>query len=153
MDAGSKRVQHETIVVDRVFAASPMQVFAAFADVKARERWAKPSGDELKYLEDDFTPGGRDVFRCGSPGALIYRGDVRYESIVPNARIVYVETLTREGAMLSSALVTMQMIPANGGTLLRMTAQMAVYDESGMADGYREGWQSVLENLEEELRK
>ena len=59
-------VTHGTIVVERVYPATPDRVFGAYADVAARSTWGVPSTDDaLVYSESDFRVGGRDLYRCG----------------------------------------------------------------------------------------
>lgn len=50
-----RTVQHDTIVIDRRFAAAPARVFAAWATPAARARWAVPGTDwAIAGDEDDF---------------------------------------------------------------------------------------------------
>ena len=63
-----------------------------------------PQGDKLEYSHADFSVGGRDVFRCGSPSDMCYLGDIRYEDIVPNRRIVFTGNMSQQNTLLSAAL-------------------------------------------------
>ena len=69
-----EKLHHATIALNHVYPASAERVFAAFADPRARAEWSAPSNDTLVYEEADFREGGRDVFRCGPPQALKFRG-------------------------------------------------------------------------------
>lgn len=151
--AKTKSVQHDTVVIERHFVAIPTQVFTAFADVDARQRWAVPLGDKLEYLQSNFTVGGRDVFRCGSPNDMCYLGDMRYEDIVLNRRIVFTEAMSQRDNRLSATLVTVELLADEAGTQLIMTSQIAAFDGSDMVTGYRQGWLAVLDNLAVELRR
>jgi uncharacterized protein YndB with AHSA1/START domain len=151
--AETNSVQHDTVVIKRHFEATPSCVFAAFADVDARKRWAVPQGDKLEYEQANFSVGGRDAFRCGSPNDMSYLGDIRYEDIVPNRRIVFTETMSQLDSRLSATLITVELLPDENGTQLIMTSQIAAFDGSDMATGYREGWLAVFDNLATELRR
>jgi uncharacterized protein YndB with AHSA1/START domain len=143
------RVQHATFTVERVFPqCTPDALFAAYADLAARVRWAVPPGQEIRYDAADFRCGGRDLFRCGSPGALDCYGDLRYEDIEPGQRIVYVETLADDDRRLSSALCSMLFTEEEGGVRLSITVQLAAYDGAPMREGYLRGWRAVLERLQ-----
>lgn len=153
MSTTTRSVQHDTIVIERSFDASPAQVFTAFADVEFRKRWAVPRGDQLEYEQSDFSVGGRDLFRCGSPGNLCFHGDVRYEDIVPGQRIVYIENMSDEQVRLFAGLITAEFFPDNKKTNLRLTLQLASFDGCDMATGCREGYLAVLDNLAQELAR
>lgn len=145
-------VQHATFTVERVFTqCTPDALFAAYADLGARVRWAVPAGQEIRYDAADFRCGGRDLFRCGSPGALDCYGDLRYEDIVPGRRIVYVETLADDDRRLSSALCSMLFTDEGSSARLTVTVQIAAYDGVPMREGYQRGWQAVLERLQDFL--
>ena len=146
-----RNLQHETVVLERVFDAPVSRVFAAFAEPAARMRWAVPQGERIEYLQTDFAVGGRDVFRCGPPDAMDYQGDVRYELIQPDRCIVYTESMSTAGRPLSAALTSVEFVPQAGRTQVVVTAQVASIDGSRMADGYRQGWTAVLARLVEEL--
>ncbi len=149
----ARSVMHDIVVVERVFDAPPARVFTAFTKLDARLRWSVPQGEKLEYLESSFTIGGRDVFRCGRDNDMCFLGDIRYEDIVPDKRIVSTENLSRNNIRLSVALTTIELVPEGNGTRMIMTAQIAEFDGSNMSSGYRHGWQTVLDNLVIELRK
>lgn len=145
------RVSHGSVTLSRRYTHPPARVFAAFADPAARMRWSAPAGDAIVFDAADFRVGGQDRFRCGPPPALDYVGDIRYEDIVAERRILFVETVSHRDTRLSSALCTVELQPDDAGTRLDFTAQIACLADKGMIDSYRAGWRLVLDQLETEL--
>ena len=147
------RTTHTTLVIERSFDASPARVFKAFADPAARMRWGVPSANvELIYLEADFRVGGHDVSRCGPAGNLKFDVDLSYLDIVPEQRIVSVETVSQDATRLSVSLITVEFQPSGKGTRLVLTDQIVALDGSDMVAGSRAGFNAALDNLARELR-
>ena len=48
--------------------------------------------------------GGQDLFQCEAENMPMVSGDLRYEDIVENSRIDFVETLSEGDRHMSSAL-------------------------------------------------
>lgn len=145
-------LRHQTLTFEREYDASPRRLFAAFADPRARERWAVPPGARLVYDADDFRTGGVDLCRCGAPDDLRYEVENRYLEIEPDQRIVVSETVREGGRVLSHALNAVEISAGPGGALLKLTIQMAAL-EPGMLDGARHGHAATLDNLVAELAR
>ena len=138
----------------RVYEADRSRVFAAWADPKARCRWAPPSKDQaIEYLEADFRTGGCDVSKCGPSGDLSIRVEARYLDIVPDRRIVFSEVVESGGARLSVSLITVEFETGGDGTRLTLTDQIAALDGADMVSGSKAGLAAALDNLEEDLRR
>lgn len=78
-----RQVIHETFRIERIYAAAPSAVFAAFSTKEARSSWGDPG--DLEPPEDDgdgevsefdFRVGGREVFSTKWQGTT-YRYDAR----------------------------------------------------------------------------
>lgn len=150
--AAPGRVLHDTIVMERIYRASPARVFAAWKSVEARQRWSKPSPDvEFVYEQHDFRVGGLDIARCGSPGDLRYCAEVRYMEIVPDARIVFSERVTEADLPRAAALIDVSMEPRGAETRMMLTMHVAAFDTPEMLQGYRDGWTPSLDNLAQEF--
>ncbi|UVK42168.1 SRPBCC family protein [Mesorhizobium sp. AR07] len=141
-------VTHATIVLERIYEASPARVFQALADPRARVRWGTPSKNvELIYDKADFRVGGLDISRCGPRGSLIYRVETRYIDIEPEQRIVSTE-LVREGwNRLSASLITVELQPVGASTRLVLTDQIAAFGGKDMVAGSEAGFSAALDNL------
>jgi len=148
-----RTVVHDTIVIERRFAASPMQVFAAWADPVARDRWDVPGDDwVLADSEHDFRVGGREYCLFGPPGAPRLRGEGLYMDIVPDRRIVMAGTMSDGGTVISVSLGTVEILPDSAGTLMIYTEQAAFLDDGDAPAARRKGWRQILDRLETELK-
>lgn len=142
-----------TLVLEHTYSASVERVFAEFADPAARASWSTPGNDSLVYDEADFREGGQDVFRCGAPGNLRFRGVTVYHAIVPNRCVISSETLTESGERRAVSLNTLEFEPTSGGTKLTMTIQIVSFVGSGMVAGYESGNRGALKGLAKHLAK
>ncbi|MFO0603076.1 MAG: SRPBCC family protein [Polyangiales bacterium] len=73
---------------ERVLAASPREVFAAFADPERLARWWGPAGFTNTFERFEFEPGGRWVFVMHGPNGASYPNESVFREIVPDARVV-----------------------------------------------------------------
>jgi uncharacterized protein YndB with AHSA1/START domain len=142
-----KKLHHATISLDGVFAASVERVFAEFADPTARAKWSAPLNDTLIYDKADFREGGCDVFRCGPPNDLRFRGETTYQVIVPNQCVISTETLVEGGKRLAVALNTLEFESTGAGATLKVTVQIVSFAGPGMIAGYESGNRGALEGL------
>jgi len=129
-----------SFTVERDLAASPDQVFAAYAEPGLRRRWLRVPGDatEARY-ELDFRPGGREMRRgrfapsgvAGTEELIEYRSV--FWDIVPAARIVFGYELVLDGTRRWASLVTVELTPLPGeqGTRLRHTEQYTLLAYTG----------------------
>lgn len=150
--ATMNRVFHDTIVMERIYNASPARVFAAWRDVEARKRWSRPSPDvEIVYDKAEFRVGGEDVTRCGSAGDLRFSAIVTYMEITPDTRIVFAERVAESGVSKAASMIDVSLEPQGKQTRMIVTMQVAAYDTPDMLDGYRQGWTPALDNLAREF--
>ena len=73
--------------------------------------------------------------------------------IVPNRRIVVAATMTLGGNIISAALATFDLEPAQGGgtTKFVFTHQAAFFEGADGTEMRQRGWQSLLERLASDL--
>ncbi|MEC5398482.1 SRPBCC domain-containing protein [Uliginosibacterium sp. H1] len=149
-----RHVAHGTVSVVRLLPATPGQVFAAWADKNARQRWDLPGEDwPVEYERFDFRVGGRDRLRFGNPGGPLYVAEHCYHDIVPDARIVASRVTTRfmthagghlgdgarmDGQRVFVGLVTAEFYPAEQGCRLVVTEQGAQLDDTVAPAGLAE---------------
>ena len=139
---------HETLIFERSFECSVPILWNAFADAEARARWGVPSPTAvIHYNETDFRIGGRDVSRCGSRDDPRYLVEAIYLDIKPSQRIVYSEAVKDGDISLSGSLHTVEMFQDGARTSLKITIQVASYDDAGMVQGVRQGMSAALDNL------
>jgi len=124
-----RSVEHDTIVVERRYEASPGRVFAAWVEPDGRSRWDVP-GEGWDHVTDerDVRVGGRDVIRFGPTGSLDYRGVTDYVDLVEDQRIVSTYTVAERDVVMSVSLLTVELRPAGDGTDMTVTEQAVFLD-------------------------
>lgn len=151
-------IVHDTFVLKRTYPAAIAKVFAFFADAAKKARWyaADSETGTSEGIEMDFREGGieRTRYRLNDrtpfPGAILANDGI-YQDIVPGRRIILATAMTLSGRRISCSLITVELLEADGGTLLILTHQ-GVFLEG--ADGPRlrkDGWEQLLSRLGEAL--
>ena len=138
---------HDTFVIERVYDAQPERVFSAWADPAAKRRWFGSAEEH----ELDFKVGGAERLRATMEGGTVYTYDARYQDIVVGERIVYSYDMHRDADRISVSLSTVELVPAEGGTLLRYTEQGVFLDGHDTAAQREHGTRELLEALAGEL--
>jgi len=143
------------ILLDRTLAASPATVWRAWTDPAQAARW--------------WAPRHFEVVRCaiaplvGAPVALVLRegdgaeytaaGAVR--SVDEGRRIVFdLSPTAADGTPYFEVTVDVELLPADGGTALRVRIAAAGADAASapMLAGLEPGWSQQLDRLEELVR-
>ena len=145
--------RHDTVVVRRTYDASAGDVFAAWSDAEALQRWYVP-GDaswSSKILVHEFRRGGAKRLEFGPPAGPVYTEDCRYEDIVPQRRICFVMTILVAGAPITTSLVTVELIARGERTDIVVTDQLAILDGEDSAAERERGWGETLDKLPQAL--
>jgi uncharacterized protein YndB with AHSA1/START domain len=134
-------------------------VFAAFADAAKKRRWfGEGEGHELEEYVMEFRVGGaeRTRYRFGKgtpfPGVELSNEGIHLD-IVPDRRVVTASTMTFGGKRISSSLVTIELLPSDGGTALLCTHQGAFFEGSDGPKLREEGWRQLFDRLAKELER
>ena len=150
--AETRPAVHSTFRLEREYAATPAQVFRAFADAEAKRRWFVEGvvWETFEYTAD-FRIGGREYTRFSFRGGPPIENETVYLDIVPDARLVFAYRMATEAGPMSASLTTIELVPQGKGTLLVQTEQGAYLD--GSDDGTRReaGWRGGLERLAREV--
>jgi uncharacterized protein YndB with AHSA1/START domain len=150
--ARSASAQHATFVIERNFAASPAQVFAAWASEQAKARWF--AGSEA-WKEDsrsfDFRVGGREHLRGTWRDGHVSDFEARYHDIVPNQRIVYSYGMHIDDARISVSLSTVEFKAADTGTRMLYTEQAVFLDGYDDAGSRERGTRALFDKLDDAL--
>lgn len=96
--------QDSAVSTERVLAASPAQVFAAFARPDLLAEWWGPSGFTNTFEQFEFQPGGRWVFVMHAPNGANYPNESVFREIEPDAKIV-IEHIVNPWFTLTVSLV------------------------------------------------
>jgi uncharacterized protein YndB with AHSA1/START domain len=149
------KTAHDTIVVTRTYDASQKRVFAAWSDAAALGRWYLPGGADWtsRVVAHEFGVGGRKHLTFGPKGGPLYSEDCRYEDIVENWRICFSMTIARDGARITTSMVTVELFPDGARTRVKVTDQCCALDGGDTAADRERGWGETLDKLPAELAR
>ena len=149
-----KTTEHAVFTIERTYAASPQQVFNAWADPAAKAAWfVAPDEYASSGHRLDFKVGGREHLTSKMTDGPIYTYDALYRDIVENRRIVYAYDMYRDEARISVSLATVEIMPADSGTRLIYTEQGAFLDGGDKPEYREQGTRDLLDKLEAALKK
>jgi uncharacterized protein YndB with AHSA1/START domain len=136
-----------TLTFERKVAVPVATLYAAWTSPVARAVWAAPAPSvTVEFLESDARVGGREVSLCKAAGEPDLRVEAGWLDLVPEARTVGYEVVSREGTSLSAALTTAEFAADGEGSRITVTVQLSSLAED-MATGYRQGFTAGMENL------
>lgn len=96
---------------ERVLAAGPRAVFAAFQQPDRLARWWGPAGFTNTFERFEFEPGGRWVFGMHAPNGASYPNESVFREITP-------ERIVIEHVVKPWYRLTVTLTPQDGGTHL-----------------------------------
>ncbi len=128
---------HGDFSINRVCAASPADVYAAWADVDAKARWfVGPEGWTVVARSLDLRVGGSEILHGRiAASALETLSSARYHVVDAGQRLVYAYDLHLDGRHHSVSLATVEFIGDPQGTRLRFTEQVTFLDGTDGRDG------------------
>lgn len=153
----TESVIHSTFVIERSYPKSPEAVFAAFSDPAKKRRWfGEGETHTLNEFTMDFRVGGTErasyTFNDKTPfKGVNLSSEGSYHDIVPNQRIVTAATMSFGDKHISSALVTIELIPTETGTDLICTHQGAFYEGADGPEMREHGWNVLFDKLGTEV--
>jgi uncharacterized protein YndB with AHSA1/START domain len=129
-------IAHGSFTIERIYDAPPARVFDAWSDIEIKQQWF--IGPETWTLIERalvFAAGGTEILhgRFASGFETLYTA--RFHDIVRNERIVYVYDMHLNGTHHSLSLSTVEIDPADGGTRLIYSEQVAYLDGTNGIDG------------------
>ena len=106
------RVDHGSFRIERTYAASPQQVFAAWASQQEKDRWFGEGDDFLSQTDEytlDFREGGDERLVGTLPNGRRFSYDANYLDIVDAARIVAAYSVSIDDQRTSVSLMTVEL--------------------------------------------
>jgi uncharacterized protein YndB with AHSA1/START domain len=115
---------HGAFTLERVFKATPAQVFRAFTDKAAKARWfAGGEGFTLVERTMDVRPGGRELLVGRWKSGMSSRFDAVYFDVVADRRLVYAYEMHLDSLKISVSLATIEIEPDPAGVRLKVGEQ------------------------------
>lgn len=144
---------HSTFVIERVYAAAPARVFAAWATPEKARWFGGPDDWQKSNHQIDFRVGGVESVSGGPAGGPVHYYAARFQDIVPNERIVSTYDMHLDKTRISVSLATVELKPEDGGTRLIYTEQGVFLDGYDDAGSRERGTRDLLDNLEAHLAR
>jgi uncharacterized protein YndB with AHSA1/START domain len=152
-DAQARSVVHATFSLERVYDASPAQVFRALSDKAVKARWFEGgNGWTVIEREMDVRPGGRERAKGRWPSGMVTTFDAVYFDVVPDERLVYTYEMHLDDRKISVSLATIELKPKGAGTRLVVTEQGAFLDGYDDAGSREHGTGLLLDRLGASLK-
>lgn len=131
----------------RTVAANPGRVFEAWTSPEQVKRWTCPDPTASVDVEIDLRVGGHySICMHVEGGPFTAHGT--YREVDPPRRLVYTWGWKEEAhAMKAETVVTVEFVPAQGGTEIRLTH--IGFPTPDDRDGHGEGWKICVERLAE----
>lgn len=151
----NRSTQHATFVIERAYDFPPEQVYAAWANPKAKASWfVGPEEWEKSDHKLDFRVGGKESVSGGPPGGPAHKYNATIYDIAPSERIVSAYEMHIDDVRISVSLATVQFKPgARGGATVVYTEQAAFLDGYDDAGSRERGTRDLLDNLEAALKR
>jgi uncharacterized protein YndB with AHSA1/START domain len=145
---------HATFSIDRLYDASPAQVYHALSDKDAKARWfASSEGLTIIEREVDVRPGGRERVRGRWASGIVSTFDAVYFDAVPDERLVYAYEMHLDDRKISVSLATMELKREGRGTRLVVTEQGTFLDGYDDAGAREKGTGLLLDQLGASLQR
>jgi uncharacterized protein YndB with AHSA1/START domain len=128
---------HGDFSINRVYDASPADVYAAWSDSGTRAKWfIGPEGWSQVERKLDLRVGGTEIlhgrFAANGVETLF---TARYHLVEEGARLVYVYDMHLSGRHHSVSVASVEFIGDPEGTRLRFTEQVTFVDGTDGRDG------------------
>ena len=119
---------HDTFTLERRYPSAPGRVFRYFSEPEYRKRWFGATEDWSQRSHSlDFRVGGQELEQGAPPGGPLMTYESRILDIAPGERIINSYVLSAAGERFSVSL-TVEYLPGETGTLLRLTEHGAYFD-------------------------
>lgn len=134
-----------SILQERIVAATPEEVFAAWSDPAGLRVWMCPGADmTAATVELDFRVGGR--FRIVMHGARDYAHHGEYLEIDPPRRLVFTWISEWLAPAIAATRVSVTIAPA-GRDASRLTLVHEEIPDGDAYQGHPDGWATILAKL------
>jgi uncharacterized protein YndB with AHSA1/START domain len=149
-DTATADDRERTLVIERVFKASPERVFRAWTDPTVLVTWWGPEGFTTPEFAFDLRTGGawRTVMR--SPDGNAHPVSGIYREIDPPKRLVITWAWEEDGKRGHETEIEITFLAIENGTRMRLVQR--IFQTPEARDRHRDGWTQSFAKLERLLR-
>lgn len=146
----AKTTEKTSLEIKRLIKAPLDQVYAAWTDPARLKEWFGPENVRTRNFTADTRVGGKYQWDLTNDEGEEMTAHGEYRELVPNRKVVFTwQWKDDEDWENNTSVVTVELSDAAGGTELRLTHERLPSEAS--RDRHNEGWNSVLDRLEESL--
>jgi glutathione S-transferase len=138
-----------TLVIERVFKASPEKVFKAWTDPAILVNWWGPEGFKAPECKMDVRVGGAWRATMVAPDGQQHISSGVYREISPPKRLVLTWAWEEAGKRGHETVVEIDLESTKGGTKMRLV--QSVFETMNSRDMHNQGWTSSFNDLERVL--
>lgn len=147
-----KTAEKTSLEITRFINASPDRVYAAWTDPAQLSEWFAPEGVRTRSIAADVRVGGKYRWDLITQEGEAWAAFGEYRELVRGKKIVFTWQWDNDQAWENqTSLVTVELFDRRGETELRLRHEQLPSEES--RDRHSEGWNSVLDRLEEFFNK
>ena len=131
--------------MERIFAAPPQQLFAAWTKADQLVRWWAPEGATTPHHDLDVREGGAWITTMRQTDGSEQTVSGVYRVIEPPKRLVFTWAWHNDGTRGHETEVALDFEPVDGGT--RMVLIQKTFQSTDMRDKHHMGWTSSFNDL------
>ncbi len=139
-------VAERTLIIDRIFKASPEKVFKAWTDPAILVQWYGPEGFHTRDVMMDVRPGGAHRGVMVGPDGNAHTASGVYREIDAPKRLVMTWAWEDDkGQRGHETVIEITFHAAPGGTRMHLVQQ--IFQNADSRDGHGKGWNSSFDKL------
>lgn len=134
-----------TLLIKRVIAATPRQVFDAWTDPGILANWFAPAANFRTIVHElDVRVGGRYRIEMLNPDGTPHTAIGEYREIIPGERLAFTWKWAEQAAM-EDTLVTLEFLSRGTDTELVLSHSLFLTDDA--RDHHGKGWDGCVARL------
>lgn len=145
-------VEGRDLILTRVIAAPPAQVFRAWTEPELMKQWFAPAPWTTPHVETDVRTGGSSLVVMRGPDGAEFPNRGMYLEVVPNRKLVFTDAFTGQWELSAKPFMTVILTfepTADGAT--KYTARVKHWTEEDRQVhekmGFHAGWAQCTEQL------
>lgn len=145
-----KTAEKTSLEIIRFINVPTDHVYEAWTDPAQLRQWFGPENVRTRNITADVRVGGKYRWDLTSPEGEEMSAFGEYKELVPGKKIVFTWQWADDEAWENrTSIVTIELFERSGGTELRLKHEQLPSEES--RDRHNEGWNSLLDRLEQFL--